>query len=193
LAYKYGISKEKIVTVLTRNPVNPNPLHPNKFLLQFSRLPNVQYFCQTISVPGVALSEAVITNPFVDIYAPGEKAIYDLLNITFIVDEQMIAWKEVHDWIRAMTFPFDYAEYRQLGYLNKMAGIKKDSNMQPQYSDGTLTLLSSSNNPIATFKFYDLFPTTLSSFPISTTDSPDNIITCDATFRYNYFDLVLND
>lgn len=179
------------MTVLTRNPANPNPLHPNKFLLNFSRLPNVQFFCQTISVPGISMSEVPITNPFVDIYSPGEKAIYDLLNITFIVDEDMTAWKEVHDWIRAMTFPFDYAEYRRLGLLNKQSGGARQSKEAfPQFSDGTLTMLSSSNNPVATFKFYDLFPTTLSSFVISTTDSPENIITCDATFRYNYFDFI---
>lgn len=178
------------MTVLTRNPANPNPLHPNKFLLNFSRLPNMQFFCQTISVPGISLSETPIHNPFVDIYSPGEKAIYDILNITFIVDEQMVAWKEVHDWIRAMTFPFDYAEYRQLGRLSKAQGVLREKKVQPQFSDGMLTMLSSSNVPIGTFKFYDLFPTTLSSFVISTTDSPENIITADATFRYNYYDFI---
>jgi hypothetical protein len=179
------------MTVLTRNPANPNPLHPNKFILSFSRLPNVQYFCQTISVPGISLSEIPIHNPFVDIYSPGEKAIYDILNITFIVDENMTAWKEVHDWIRAMTFPEKYEEYRRLGLLNKTHGLlKRESEQFPQFADGKLTMLSSSNNPIAEFKFYDMFPTTLSSFVISTGDSPENIITCDATFRYNYYDFV---
>jgi hypothetical protein len=77
------------MTALTRNPSNPNPLQPNKFLLTFGRVPNMQYFCQNVTVPGLSLSEAVITNPFVDIYSPGEKAIYDLLNVTFIIDEEL--------------------------------------------------------------------------------------------------------
>ena len=75
------------MTVLTRNPSNPNPLQPNKFLLSFGRAPNMQYFCQNVSVPGLSLSEVMINTPFVDIHSPGEKAVYDLLNITFIVDE----------------------------------------------------------------------------------------------------------
>ena len=107
------------MTALTRNPSNPNPLQPNKFLLTFGRVPNMQYFCQNVTVPGLSLSEAVITNPFVDIYSPGEKAIYDLLNVTFIIDEELKGWLEIHDWIRAMTFPVEFKEYRNLSKLNK--------------------------------------------------------------------------
>jgi len=85
------------MTAITRNPTNPNPLIGSRFILSFGRVPNVQYFCQSVSVPGISLSEAVIVNPFVDIYSPGEKAIYDLLNVTFMVDEDLTAWKEIHE------------------------------------------------------------------------------------------------
>jgi hypothetical protein len=175
------------MTALTRNPTNPNSLQPNKFTLNFSRVPNVQYFCQSVSVPGISLSEVPITNPFVDIYAPGEKAIYDLLNVTFIIDEELTGWKEIHDWIRAMTFPEKYEEYQQLGRLNKF--VTGQSSKQPQYSDGIITLYSSSNKPYFRFKLYDCFPTTLSTFVMSSQDTPDTILTADATFRYNYFDI----
>jgi hypothetical protein len=50
-------------------------------------------------------------------------------------------------------------------------------------------LLSSSNTPYYNIKFFDVFPTTLSTFIMSATDSPDTIITADATFRYSYFDV----
>ena len=173
------------MTAITRNPTNPNMLHPNKFTLNFARLPNVQYFCQGVSVPGISLSEVVQTNPFVDLYSPGEKAIYDLMNVTFYVDEEFTAWKEVHDWIRAMTFPVEFEEYRKLGRLSKNISNPKT----PQFSDATLTLHSSSNKPLYRFKLKDCFPTTLSTFVVSATDSPDTIITADATFRFAYFDI----
>lgn len=166
---------------------NPNFLLPNKFQLNFGRLPNVQYFCQSVSIPGISLSEAIITNPFVDIYAPGEKPVYDLLNITFYIDENIQTWKEIHDWIRAMTFPKDFDEYKNLPNLNKFS--KTLSTKTPQYSDGAITLLTSSNNPKVKFTFYDLFPVSLSTFIMSTTDTPENIITADASFRYNYYDI----
>ena len=128
------------MTATNRNPTNPNFLQPNKFQLNFGRSPNVRYFCQSLSVPGISLSEIPQTNPFVDVYVPGEKAIYDLLNITFVVDEELKSWLEIHDWIRAMTFPKEFAEYRNLGKLNKYA--TNIPTAKPQYSDSTVTLLS---------------------------------------------------
>ena len=126
------------MSALTRNPKNPNYLQPNKFQLNFSRLPNMQYFCQTVVVPGISMGESLTPNPFVDLYKPGEKAIYDVLNITFFIDEQMLAWFEVHDWIRAMTFPKEYEEYQKLGQLNRVASAR--AGIKPQYSDGSITI-----------------------------------------------------
>jgi hypothetical protein len=174
------------MTVLTRNPINPNPLQPNKFVLNFSRLPNIQYFCQSVSVPGISLSEAVITNPFVDLYSPGEKPIYDLLNVTFIVDEEMKSWIEVHDWIRAMTFPTKFEEYQQLPRLSKNTVNRPEF---PQFSDAAITIFSSSMKPYYRIKYYEAFPTTLSTFVLTAQEGPDSIITAGATFRYSYFDI----
>lgn len=173
------------MTILTRNPQNPNLLQPNKFQMNFSRLPNMQYFCQSVTVPGISMSEAIQPTPFIDVYAPGEKAIYDLLTVTFMVDEDLKSWLEIHDWIRAMTFPENFEEYNQLGRLSRNISNPE----KPQYSDGSLTILSSANNPIYRFKFYDLFPISLSTFVMNSQDTPDNIITADVTFRFTYFDV----
>lgn len=174
-------------TVIGNTSPNPNFLQPNKFQLNFSRMPNLQYFCQSVSVPGVSMGEAIQPTPFVDLYAPGDKIIYDLLNITFYVDEEINTWKEVHDWIRAMTFPENFEEYRNLNNLNNYS--RTNPTPKPQYSDAIITLLTSSNNPKIRFKFHELFPVSVSTFIMSATDTPDNIITADATFRYSYFDI----
>lgn len=175
------------MSALTRNPTNPNFLQTNKFILTFERLPNIQYFCQSVTVPGISMSEVPQPTPFVDLYKPGEKAIYDLLNVTFMVDEQMKSWIEVHDWIRAMTFPTNFDEYKNLQNLSRRSGY---TSTIPQYSDAKLVLLSSSNRPTLEFKFYDVFPSTLSTVIMSTTDTPENVPTADATFRYSYYDIV---
>ena len=177
------------MTALNRNPANPNFQHPNKFQLNFSRLPNMQYFCQSVSIPGISMSEVPQTTPFVDLYRPGEKAIYDLLNVTFIVDEELQAWKEIHDWIRGMTFPTDFKEYQNLGLLSKQSGVRSQMGLQPQYSDATITLLSNANNPTHKFTFFEVFPTTLSTFVMSASDTPDTTITADVTFRYSYYNI----
>lgn len=176
------------MTILNRNPSNPNFLQPNKFQLNFSRVPNIQYFCQSVGIPGISLSEVPHNTPFVDLFVPGEKAIYDMLNVTFLIDEEMKSWIEIHDWIRAMTFPTEYEEYQRLGQLNKNVGLRVTPT--PQYSDATITLLSSSNTPYFRFKFYDCFPTSVSSFVMAATDGPDGgAMTADATFRYSYYDI----
>jgi hypothetical protein len=162
-------------------------LQGNKFQLNFSRAPNLQYFCQTVTLPGLSTSEIPINNPFVELYAPGEKAIYDTLNITFLVDAEMTAWLEIHDWLRALTFPTDFEEYTRLGQLNQFA-TAADSKT-PQYADGSITILSASNKPYFKFKFVNLFPIAVGGFMLSSTDTPETIITSDATFRFTYYDV----
>lgn len=177
------------MTALNRNPTNPNLLHPNKFQLNFTRAPNISYFCQSVSIPGISTAEIPVFNPFVEIYAPSDKAVYDALNITFYVDEELKAWIEIHDWIRAMTFPEDYQEYMNLKPLSAVGG-RPPKEVFPQFSDMIVTLLSSSNKPYYQFKFYNVFPIAVSPLLLSASDSPDSVMTADATFRYTYYDIL---
>ena len=172
------------MSALDRNPTNPNFLHPNKFQLNFSRAPNIQYFCQAVNLPGLSLSEIPRNTPFVDIYSPGEKVQYDALNVTFLIDENLQSWFEIHDWIRALTFPTRFEEYRELGQLSPVT----NQNF-PQFSDAQLTILTSANNPNYKVKFIDCFPTALSSIIFSASDSPESVMTADASFRFSYFDI----
>ncbi len=175
------------MSALTRNPSNTNPLVGNKFSINFSRLPNLNYFCQTVSLPGVSISEIPRNTPFVDLYSPGEKLIYDSLTFSFIVDEDLKTWLELHDWMRGMTFPTDFSEYRNLPNLNKFA---KTNQKFPQFSDATVNILTSSLNLNYNVRLYDCFPTSLSSVIFSSTDTPENTLTADAVFRFSYFDIV---
>ena len=177
------------MTATNRNPSNPNFLQQNKFILNFGRAPSIQFFCQSVSVPGISLSEVPQYTPFVDVYVPGEKAIYDVLNVTFIVDEELKGWLEIHDWIRALTFPKQFEEYQNLGRLSRIASATAASSDKPQYSDASVTILSSSNKPYFKFKYYDCFPTSLSTFIMGANDSPESTMSADATFRYSYFDV----
>jgi hypothetical protein len=172
-----------MATALSNTPSNQNFLHPNKFQLTFSRVPNIQYFCQAVSVPGISMGEVPVTTPFVEKYSPGEKAIYDMLNVTFAIDEEMRSWIEIHDWIRAMTFPEDFQQYQELPRLSRGTGNPKT----PQFSDATLTIFSSSYTALYRFKFVDVFPTSLASFMLASQDTPENILTSDASFRYTYY------
>lgn len=172
------------MAAISRNPQNTNSLVANKFQVSFTRLPNTTYFCQSATLPGLTIGEAIKPTPFIDLYSPGDKLIYDSLTFTFMVDEDLKSWKELHDWMRAMTFPTDFKEYRDLPNLNRFA--KKPF---PQFADATLSLLTSSYNHNYKIKFYDCFPIALSSIIFSASDSPDNVLTADATFRFAYYDI----
>ena len=109
------------MTILTRNPENTDLLQSTKFRLTFDRLPGVTYFCQVANFPGVSLTEVIRPTPFVDLYVPGEKLIYDTFNITFYIDEDLRTWLELHDWMRGITFPTDFKEYVGLSRTARQA------------------------------------------------------------------------
>lgn len=176
------------MTALNRNPPNTNLLQSTKYRVTFDRLPGATYFCQAANVPGVSLTEIPRQTPFIDLYAPGEKMIYDTFNITFLIDEDMRAWTEIHDWIRGMTFPTDFQEYMNLDRQANIPYVRGRAKNKPQYSSGIMTVYSNKNNPSFRIKFVDLFPTSLSSVLFSGQDSADNIAMADATFRFSYYE-----
>jgi len=169
------------MTVLNRNPQNTNPLQPTKFLLTFSRIPNAQYFCQTVNVPGVVLGEVVRETPFLDMYSPGTKLKYDPFDIDFIVDEELLSWKDLYKWFISIADP-DGFEQRD-GKL-----VKQNEHL----SDATLTILSALNNPILRIQFRNIFPLTMSDLIFDTKESADTIMTCKATFRYESYNYLTN-
>ena len=177
------------MSAITRTPANRDILQSTKFKLNFSRLPGMMFFCQTANLPGISLTEIMRNTPFVDLYVPGEKAIYDTLNVTFLVDEDLVAWQAIHDWIRGMTFPVDFQEYANLDKLSKESIFRKGARLPVQYSDASMTIFTNKNNPNIRVEYKDLFPTTLGGLQFSSMDSAENIITVDASFRYSYYNI----
>lgn len=165
-------------------PVNPNLLPTNKFAMQILALPDVQYWCQTVNIPGISVGEAIRTNPFIDLYSPGEKAILNPFSVTFLVDEGFKTWYDIFFWMTRLTFPQEFSQYTQLQHRPD-AGNKP----MPQFSDIILTVLNSKNNPFLRIKYLNCFPISLSDVVLSATYSPEDTITSDVTFRYDWFEL----
>lgn len=174
-----------------RNPSNRDILQSTKFKLNFTRLPGLTFFCQTVNLPGISLTEVMRNTPFVDLYVPGEKAIYDTLNVTMLVDEDLRDWEAIHDWLRAMTFPKEFEEYAKMNSLFKDTQMRGGGwqKLPPQYTDAMLTIYTNKNNANIRVSFKDVFPTTLGGIQFSALDSAENIITADATFRFSYYNI----
>lgn len=178
-----------MASVTNRNPANKDLLQSTKYRLNFERIKDTTYFCQSANLPGVSLSEVPRPTPFIDLFVPGEKMLYDTLNITFLVDEDLASWLRIHDWIRGMTFPVEFQEYSDLAKQSTHSAIRRVNKLPPQYSDATLTLFTNKNNPNVRVLFKDLFPVTVDSIQFSATDSADNILTASASFRFSYYNV----
>lgn len=165
------------MTALTRAPQNTNPLQPTKFLLTFARIPNTQFFCQEVNIPGVSLGEVDRVTPFLDMFSPGTKLKYDPLDVEFIVDAQLQSWKDIYNWFTSIADPDGFEGRR----------INREIQNNTNFSDATLTVLSALNNPVVRIEYHNCFPLTLSDIRFDTKSSADNIITCRATFRYQSY------
>jgi len=174
------------MTAITRTPENTGYLQPSKFLLTFDRIPNCQYFCQSVNIPGISLGQAIMSSPMLDIYAPGNKLTYNQLNVNFPVDAAVVSWKEIHEWFRSIASPEGFSERNRLSDQQTKFNSKKPK----YYSDATLTVLSALNNPIVRIQFINAFPVSLSDIQFDTRMGAEDIITCDATFVYDYFNFV---
>lgn len=165
------------MTALNRNPENLNYFQPTKFLLTFSRISTVQYFCQEVNIPGVSLGEVDRVTPFLDMYSPGTKLKYDLLDVTFTIDEELESWKNLYNWFISIANPE--------GFEGRKNTVELQRNKN--FSDATLTVLSALNNPVLRIEYKNCFPLSMSDIKLDTKSSADQIVTCTSTFRYESY------
>ena len=171
------------MTALTRIPENTNYLQASKYILTFDRIGSVQYFCQSVNLPGVNLGQAPLFTPTLDIFAPGNKITYNQLNVDFAVDEKLETWQNIYSWMRSIASPESFEERKRLAALQNQYKQTPES----PYSDATLTVLNNLNNPTRRVQFINAFPIMLADIVFDTKLSADTIITARATFRYQSY------
>lgn len=171
------------MTIINSQPDNTNILQPTKFLVVFPRILGTQYFCQTVNIPGVSIDAFEQSTRFAILPVPGNRLSFDEFTMTFLVDAELLSWKQIQQWIHALGMPTSHEDYQQ---LSKQIPWMSQTPL-PQYSDGTLSVLSGLNNPKYRVQFKDMFPIRVSGIDFSTMESADNIITATATFRYAYY------
>jgi hypothetical protein len=168
-------------------PQNINPLSPNGFNFTVLKLPSITFFCQQANLPGLTFGEPAFANPFASVPVPGDHITYDTLNINFMIDENMTNYRAIWNWIIALGFPQSYDQYisfvnsDQSGVLNELA---------KNYSDATLEILGSNNQPVATVQFVDVFPVSLDSIMFQSTNQDVPYLVGTATFRYSYYKFI---
>ena len=159
-------------------PTNLNQLNVISFDVSFSRLPSVQYFCQRISLPTVVLGETNEPSPFLNLPLEGDTLTFEALSLSFIIDEDLQNYIEIYNWMTALGFPRDYAQF---AVLQEPSAASKTLS---KYSDLTIVLHTNKSNPNYRIKFTDCFPTSLSSIQFDATPTGMDPIVVDATFNF---------
>jgi hypothetical protein len=174
-------------TITCPIPSNINPLSPNGFLFSIQKLPELNFFAQSVNLPGITLGSPEFGNPFQVQPIPGETLTYDQLTVQFLIDEEMLNYQAIYNWIIALGFPNDYEQYTNFVDAESRGAI---SELAANYSDATLQILAGNNQVVRTVQFIDLFPIAIDSLQFSGANTDVQYLIGNATFRYGYYKFV---
>jgi hypothetical protein len=155
---------------ISEQPTNRNFLSPVGFLLDLEIFDGVDFFCQSASIPEIAMPFAEVQTPYrnVPIVSSGGVS-YGDLNVRFIIDEDLKNYLVIHNWIK---------EY---GLAEKRA----DS--ADAYSNARLQIMTSHNNVNHVVEFRNMFPVSLSSVPFDATVGDIEYLLADVTFKFETY------
>ncbi len=184
--------------VYTREPTKLDYASPVQFRFKCSKLPTVEFFCQTANIPGISLGQATIDTPLKSIPFPGDELNYQDLSISFLVDENLNNYKEIHDWLLGLGTPQNHNQFSTLRDTgtDRFPGQTTNSpnnNTVPDggtYSDATLTVLNSKNIAVTEIRFHNIFPTSLGSLSYDVQASDVNYLQSNVDFSYMYYEII---
>ena len=186
---------------LNRQPTALDYSSPTQFRFLINQLPKVQYFTTEANLPGITLDELELGSPLKDLPLLGSKLTYEDLSITFIVDENLENYIEMHTWLTAIGFPKDrkqFSDFRSTTSNTKTStrGESKDIGKvgattpeTSMASDAVLTILTNKNNPVVECRFADVFPTSLSGLTYSQNQTDVEYLTAAVNFKYKIYEI----
>lgn len=151
-----------------------NFLSPIGFRFTIKRLPNVSFYVQGATIPGLSMSPTQVQTPFKTLSFAGDKLQHEPFSVTVRLDEYMESYNEIFDWMVKATKNDSYDQYRQLA--NSDDGV---------YSDASLIILDSRGNPSLEVHFKDVFPISIGSVTFDTTQTDVNYVTSEISFEHN--------
>ena len=157
-------------------------MSPIGFTFSIARFPKVSFFSNKAALPQISLGGAEQSNYLKQLMHPGDRVEYGELPIEFLVDEEMLNYSLVHNWITGLGFPESMKQFADF----TSDEVTEQSDLKLQYSDATLGILNSNYNTIAQIKFWDIFPSSLSTLEFSAGETDVNYLVASATFSYMY-------
>ena len=180
------------VSPFDKQIANRNYMSPLGFKLIITKTPKVDFLCQSANIPSISMGTAIQPSYLKDIPVPGDKVLYDDLNVRFLVDEKMENYLAIHKWITGLGYPESLGQYNQLKTDDKRTDRRVNDSADPlyfQYSDATLQVLNSNYKPSVLINFKDAFPISLSTLDFDVTTRDYNYFTAEVTFKYTIYNI----
>ena len=138
----------------------------NNFLVVFSFLPEVMFWAQTISFPGISMPLVATNMPHGPSrhYDAGTAYNFDPIRMTFLMDERMTGWTAIFDWITNNTNTWEFSKHSV---------------------DATVLMLTNAKKPYMRVAIENLIPQTLEGFNLDSRLS--EVVTYSASFLYSSF------
>ena len=186
-----------------RQPTKQDYASPTQFKFTITKLPKVEYFCTAANVPGISIPSPTQPTPLADIPLPGDTISFEDLSVTFLVDENLENYREIHGWMYGIGFPISRTQFGDLVDAGKdrfptdgKDSLKTDAGkvkygakpLGPIFSDATLNVLTSKNNPNIEVRFSDVFPTALSGLDFNQQADDVNYLSATVTFKYKVYE-----
>ena len=186
----------------SRQPTKQDYASPTQFKFGIIKLPKVEYFCTAVNIPGITLGSFNQPTPLKSIPQPGDQLTYENLSMTFLVDENLENYQEIHGWLVGLGFPRDNAEFRNLlssgsdrfPVANQRVSTEPGktkygtTDQGPVFSDATLSILTNKNNPVTEIIFRDVFPIALSGLQYNQQATDVDYLVATVDFRYTIYD-----
>ena len=189
--------------VNTREPTKLDYASPVQFRFKIAKLPQVEFFIQTVNLPGISIGSATVPTPLYDFPVPGDEISIQSLDISFLVDENLNNYKELHDWISGLGFGTSHQQFADLQATSEdrfpgstkgslVAGVEIPAPLSEGgiYSDATLTILNSKNIAKTEVRFQNVFPTSIGSLSYNVQASDVDYLKAQASFSYLNYDIV---
>ena len=191
-----------IETTFSRQPTKLDYSSPTQFRFLINQLPKVEYFTTEANIPGITLGEGQFNTTFKNIDILGDKLTYENLTISFIVDENLENYIEMHSWLTGIGFPADrkqFSEFRSTtsnmstktrGESKDIGDVRASTPELAMTSDATMTILTNKNNPVVECRFRDVFPTSLSGLSYSQNQTDVEYLTASVDFKYTIYEII---
>jgi len=189
--------------IIDRQPTKFDYASPIQFRVKMSKLPKVEFFVQTANIPGISLGTVTVPTPLYDYPVPGDTINYSSFDMSFLVDENLSNYKELHDWINGLGFPKNHDQFKNLqttgadrfpGTTSSTAAtgtsIAQPLDEGGTYSDATLIVLNSKNIAVTEIRFKNVYPISLGSLSYDIKASDVDYLQVSSSFNYLNYDIV---